>query len=158
MHLWQGQPRTGLHTTPGLLSPTTDRLSHRLLAAQAGQAARRAQSACWLSRRLGVRRVEVIVGAQTPHPDAAVVAGGEDVAVVGGDRVDRRVVRLHLANQVARLRAPQLDVSGSAAADDDRMGGQEGQSTNPVLVRIVQALDQFLALEIPLLDAVVAAG
>ena len=111
-----------------------------------------------MSRRLGIGRVEVVVRPQPPHPDAAVVAGSEDVAVVGGDRVDRRVVRLHLANQVARLRAPQLDVSGSAAADDDRMGGQEGQSTNPVFVRVVQALDQFLALEIPLLDAVVAAG
>ena len=89
---------------------------------------------------------------------AAVVAGGEDVAVVGGDRIDRRVVRLHLAHQVARLRAPELNVARAAAANDDGMGGQEGQPANPVLVRIVQALDQFLALEIPLLDAVVAAG
>ena len=87
-------------------------------------------------RGLGVGR-SVVVGPQSPHPDAAVVAGGEDVAVVGGDRVDGRVVRLHLAHQVARLRAPELNVARAAAANDDRMGGQEGQPANPVLVRIV---------------------
>ena len=111
--------------------------SHSGLHAEAGQAARRAQPARWVSRGLGIRRVEVVVRPQPPHPDAAVVAGSEDVAVVGGDRVDGRVVCLHLTHQVARLGAPELDVASAAAANDDRMGGQEGQPANPVLVRIV---------------------
>ena len=53
-------------------------------------------------RGLGVRR-SVVVGPQSPHPDAAVVGGGEDVVVVGGDGVDGAVVRLHLPDKFAGL-------------------------------------------------------
>ena len=134
-----GLNRSTSHTWPPL-SRSSDRStsdSHSLLHAEAGQAAGRAEPARWMSRRLGIRRVEVVVRPQPPHPDAAVVAGSEDMAVVGGDRVDGGVVRLHLAHQVARLGAPELYVACAAAANDDRMGGQEGQPANPVLVRIV---------------------
>ena len=80
------------------------------------------------------------------------------MAVVGGDGVDGGVVGLHLAHQVAGLRAPQLDVASPAARDDDGVGGQEGQPADPVLVGVVEGLDELLALEVPLLDAVVPAG
>ena len=66
--------------------------------------------------------------------------------VVGGDGVDGGVVSLHLPHQVTGLRAPQLDVTSSATGDDDGLGGQEGQPADPVLVCIVQRLDQLLAL------------
>ena len=51
-------------------------------------------------RGLGVRR-SVVVGPQSPHPDAAVVGGSEDVVVVGGDGVDGAVVSLHLPDEIA---------------------------------------------------------
>ena len=130
-----GLNRSTSHTWPPLSDSVTN--SHSRLHAEAGQAACGAETAGWMSRGLGIGRVEVVVRPQAPHPYAAVVAGSEDVAVVGGDRVDGRVVCLHLTHQVARLGAPELDVASAAAANDDRMGGQEGQPANPVLVRIV---------------------
>ena len=60
-----------------------------------------------LSGRLAVGRL-VVGGPEPPHSDAAVVGRGEDVRRVGRDRVDRRVVRLHLTHQVARVGRPQL--------------------------------------------------
>ncbi len=51
-------------------------------------------------------RTAIVVVADSPHADGAVVGAGEDVTVVDGDRVDRRVVRFHLAHQSTWLHWP----------------------------------------------------
>ena len=103
-------------------------------------------------RGLGVRR-SVVVGPESPHPDAAVVGGREDVGVVGGDGVDGRVVRLHLPDQVAGLGRPELDGASPAPGHDNVAPGQIRQTTDPIFMCIIQRFDQLLILQIPFLDA-----
>ena len=89
----------------------------------------------------------------SPHSNAAIIAGGEDVTVVGGDGVDGAVVRLHLPHQSTGLRVPELDSSCSASRHHNVTHWEVGETTDPVLVSIVETLHQLLTLEVPLLDA-----
>ena len=100
----------------------------------------------------------VIVGPRTPHADAAIVRGREDVGVVGGDGVDGGVVGLHLPDQGACLGVPELDGAGPAARDNNVPPGEICEAAYPVFVSVVETLDELLAPEVPLLDAGVSGG